>query len=110
VVVVDPRHSETAILADEWLPIKPGTDLALLLAMINVMVNEELYDKKFVREKTVGFDQLGDEIINYPRNGQRKFARYRPRRSFVLPGSSLRPNPGPHPPRIPWCFRIPILE
>jgi thiosulfate reductase/polysulfide reductase chain A len=66
VVVVDPRHSETAILADEWLPIKPGTDLALLLAMINVMVNEELYDKKFVREKTVGFDQLGDEIINYP--------------------------------------------
>jgi thiosulfate reductase/polysulfide reductase chain A len=65
-VVVDPRHSETAILADEWLPIKPGTDLAFLLAMINVMVKEELYDKKFVAEKTVGFEQLGDEIINYP--------------------------------------------
>jgi len=66
VVVVDPRHSETAILADEWLPIKPGTDLAFLLAMINVMVKEELYDKRFVAEKTVGFEQLGDEIINYP--------------------------------------------
>jgi thiosulfate reductase/polysulfide reductase chain A len=65
-VVVDPRHSETAILADEWLPIKPGTDLALLLAMINVMVKEELYDKRFVKEKTVGFEQLEDEIINYP--------------------------------------------
>jgi thiosulfate reductase/polysulfide reductase chain A len=65
-VVVDPRHSETAILADEWLPIKPGTDLALLLSMINVMVKEELYDKRFVQEKTVGFEQLGDEIINYP--------------------------------------------
>lgn len=65
-VVVDPRHSETAILADEWLPIKPGTDLALLLAMINVMVKEELYDRKFVAEKTVGFEQLGDEIVNYP--------------------------------------------
>jgi thiosulfate reductase/polysulfide reductase chain A len=64
-VVVDPRHSETAILADEWLPIKPGTDLAFLLAMINVMVKEELYDKKFVREKTIGFKQLGDEIVNY---------------------------------------------
>jgi len=65
-VVVDPRHSETAILADDWLPIKPGTDLAFLLAMINVMVKEELYDKKFVADKTVGFEQLGDEIINYP--------------------------------------------
>jgi len=65
-VVVDPRHSETAILADEWLPIKPGTDLAFLLSLINVMVKEELYDKKFVAEKTVGFSQLEDEIINYP--------------------------------------------
>jgi len=65
-VVVDPRHNETALLADEWLPIKPGTDLALLLAMINVMVKEELYDKKFVAEKSVGFEELGDEIINYP--------------------------------------------
>jgi len=65
-VVVDPRHSETAILADEWLPIKPGTDLALLLAMINVMVKEGLYDKKFVQERTIGFDQLEEEIVNYP--------------------------------------------
>ena len=65
-VVVDPRHSETAILADDWLPIKPGTDLALLLAMINVMVKEGLYDKAFVKEKTVGFEQLEDEIVNYP--------------------------------------------
>jgi thiosulfate reductase/polysulfide reductase chain A len=66
VVVVDPRHSETAILADEWLPIKPGTDLAFLLGMTNVMVKEELYDKEFVKEKTVGFQQLEDEIVNYP--------------------------------------------
>jgi len=66
VVVVDPRHSETAILADEWLPIKPGTDLAFLLAMINVMIDEKLYDKDFVENHTVGFQQLEDEIINYP--------------------------------------------
>ncbi|MGZ3604006.1 MAG: molybdopterin-dependent oxidoreductase [Thermodesulfobacteriota bacterium] len=66
VVVIDPRHSETAILADEWLPIKPGTDLAFLLGMINVMVKEELYDKEFVKEKTVGFERLEDEIVNYP--------------------------------------------
>ncbi len=66
VVVIDPRHSETAILADEWLPIKPGTDLAFLLAMINVMVKEGLYDKAFMKEKTVGLEQLEDEIVNYP--------------------------------------------
>ncbi len=66
IVVVDPRHSETAILADEWLPIKPGTDLALLLSMINVMVKEGLYDRRFVEQKTVGFEQLEDEIVNYP--------------------------------------------
>jgi thiosulfate reductase/polysulfide reductase chain A len=66
VVVVDPRHSETAIIADEWLPIKPGTDLAFLLGMINVMVKEELVDKEFVKQRTVGFQQLEDEIINYP--------------------------------------------
>src|SRR4030042_3076165 len=65
-IVVDPRHSETAILADEWIPIKPGTDLAFLLSLINVLVKEELYDKEFVREKAVGFEQLEDEIINYP--------------------------------------------
>jgi len=65
-VVIDPRHSETAILADEWLPIKPGTDLAFLLAMINIMIKEELYDREFVEKKTVGFPQLDDEMINYP--------------------------------------------
>ena len=52
-------------MADEWLPIKPGTDLAFLLGMINVMVKEELYDRRFVSEKTVGFQQLKDGIINY---------------------------------------------
>lgn len=66
VVVVDPRHSETAILADEWLPIKPGTDLAFLLSMIHVLVKEELYDKEFVKGKTVGFQELEDETVNYP--------------------------------------------
>ncbi len=65
-VVVDPRHSETAILADEWLAIKPGTDLALLLAMINVLIKEGLYDRDFVRKHTVGFSALEEQIVNYP--------------------------------------------
>lgn len=51
-VVLDPRYSETAAKADEWLPIKPGTDLAFLLAMMNVIISEKLYDAEFVRRYT----------------------------------------------------------
>ncbi|MBI2321474.1 MAG: molybdopterin-dependent oxidoreductase [Chloroflexi bacterium] len=52
-VVVDPRLSPLAAKADEWLPIVPGTDLALLLAMLHVLVNEEgRYDAEFLRRST----------------------------------------------------------
>jgi len=51
-VVLDPRLSEEAARADEWIPIKPGTDLAFLLAMMNVILNEELYDEEFLRKYT----------------------------------------------------------
>jgi thiosulfate reductase/polysulfide reductase chain A len=66
IVVVDPRHNETAILADEWLPIKPGTDLALLLAMAYVLIEEKLYDRDFVAKNTIGFEALKKHIQNYP--------------------------------------------
>ena len=49
-VVVDPRFSTAASKADMWLPIKPGTDTALLLAWINVLVTEERYDRDYVAE------------------------------------------------------------
>jgi thiosulfate reductase / polysulfide reductase chain A len=58
VIVVDPRFSSVATKADYWLPIKPGTDTALLLAWMHVIINEERYDKEYVAEWTVGFDQL----------------------------------------------------
>ena len=48
VVVLDPRMSELASRADEWLPIKPGTDLAFFLSMMHIILKEELYDKEFV--------------------------------------------------------------
>ena len=48
-VVLDPRMSETAALADVWVPIKPGTDLAFLLAMGHVMIKEGLYDEEFLK-------------------------------------------------------------
>jgi anaerobic selenocysteine-containing dehydrogenase len=47
-VAVDPRFSTAASKADWWLPIKPGTDIALLLAWMNVLIAEGLYDKEYV--------------------------------------------------------------
>ena len=58
-VVIDPRCSETAQLTGaEWLPIRPGTDGALALAMINVLVEEELFDEDFADNWTQGFPDL----------------------------------------------------
>jgi len=64
-VVIDPRLSITASMADEWIPIKPGTDLAFMLAMINIIVTEELYDKEFVGKYTQGLDQLKGAVEDY---------------------------------------------
>ncbi len=52
VVVLDPRVSETAAIADIWVPVRPGTDLAFLLAMGHVLVKEGLYDKTFLKNYT----------------------------------------------------------
>ena len=65
VVIVDPRLNNTAPLADEWLAIRPGTDLALVLAMSNVLVTEELYDKDFVTNYSVGFEEYKKTIMEY---------------------------------------------
>jgi anaerobic dimethyl sulfoxide reductase subunit A len=54
VVVIDPRFTATAARADEHIPIRPGTDGALALGMINVILQEGLRDKRFIAENTVG--------------------------------------------------------
>ncbi|TKJ39129.1 nitrate reductase [candidate division LCP-89 bacterium B3_LCP] len=64
-VVVDPRHSVAAGKADWYLPIKPATDIALLLAWMNVIINEDLYDKEYVDKYTVGFEQLVQHVKSY---------------------------------------------
>ncbi len=65
VIVVDPRFSTVAGKADYWLPIKPGTDTALLLAWINVIINEERYDAEYVAEWTEGFEELKAHVQEF---------------------------------------------
>ena len=59
VVVIDPRRTMTVKLADaEWIPIRPGTDCALVLGMCHVFIEEELYDDDFVTHWTVVFEDF----------------------------------------------------
>ncbi|MFN0302074.1 MAG: molybdopterin-dependent oxidoreductase, partial [Burkholderiales bacterium] len=55
-IVIDPRRTSLARIADLWLPIKPGTDAALALAMIHVLFEEQLLDRAFVENWSVGAD------------------------------------------------------
>jgi anaerobic selenocysteine-containing dehydrogenase len=57
-VVIDPKRIPLADRADMYLRIRPGTDGALALAMMNVIINENLYDREFVEKYTTGFDKL----------------------------------------------------
>ena len=57
-IVVDPRYSDTASsLADEWIPLRPSTDNALMDAMMYVIISENLHDKAFIERYTLGFDE-----------------------------------------------------
>jgi len=64
IICLDPRYTESAAtLANEWIPIRPGTDTAMLIAMAYVMVAEKLYDKAFMDKYTVGFDKFLDYLL-----------------------------------------------
>jgi len=64
-VYLDPRATKSTALADKWFPIKPGTDMAVVLAMINVIISENLYDKEFVDKHTHGFKELANHVKQY---------------------------------------------
>ncbi|MBP1605859.1 MAG: molybdopterin oxidoreductase [Acidobacteria bacterium] len=100
VIVVDPRFSIAAGKAKHYLPIKPGTDLALLLAWMHVIVSEKLYDQDYVAQHGFGFEQFAASLVGYtpewayPETGiqpeviretAREMARYRPA-TLVHPG------------------------
>jgi len=65
-VVIDPYRTRTAKLADWYLPINPGTDAALALGMMHVIINENLFDADYVSRYTVGFEELKARAQEYP--------------------------------------------
>ena len=65
-VVIDPYRTRTAACADWYLPINPGTDSALALAMMHVIIGECLYDADYVAKYTLGFEQLREKVKAYP--------------------------------------------
>jgi thiosulfate reductase/polysulfide reductase chain A len=65
VITVDPRFSVAASKSVEWMPIKPGTDIALLLAWMHVIIGEGLYDREYVEVYGYGFEQLQAHIQPY---------------------------------------------
>src|SRR5438046_1494869 len=65
-IVIDPYKTRTARCADWYLPINPGTDVALALAMMHVIINENLYDASYVSSYTLGFDELRKRVQEYP--------------------------------------------
>ncbi len=64
-VVVDPRFSVAANKADIYLPIRPGTDIALLMAWVNYVIQHGLYDKKFVEKNCIGFEDVRNAVKDY---------------------------------------------
>ena len=64
-IVVDPRFSDAASKADYWLPIKPGTDIALLLAWMHVLIYEGLYDEDYIKNYAIGFRELKEHLKNF---------------------------------------------
>ncbi|ANE76787.1 formate dehydrogenase subunit alpha [Dickeya solani] len=65
IIVCDPRHIETARIADLWLPLKNGSNMALVNAFANVLINEGLYNANFVAQHTEGFEEYRNLVAKY---------------------------------------------
>ncbi len=77
-VVIDPYRTRTAACADWYLPINPGTDAALALGMMHVIINEGLHDADYVARYTLGFEQLQRKSAGVSARAGRAMDRYLP--------------------------------
>lgn len=98
VIVVDPVANRNAKKADLWLQIKPGADPALALGMINVIIEEGLYDREFVERWTVGFERLRAHVRPYS-PGKVSEMTWLPAESII---KAARLYAGGKPGRIEW--------
>ncbi|MBI3931023.1 MAG: molybdopterin-dependent oxidoreductase [Chloroflexi bacterium] len=108
VVVIDRRYSVTAAKSDRWLPVNPGSDAALAMALANVIISEGLYDTDFISGWTTGFDEYKELALSYYspqrvaaitgietdtiRQIAREFARSRPAIAWAGRGVAAWPN------------------
>lgn len=105
-IVIDPRRTELAASADEWVNISVETDLAFGLSLLNVIINEQLYDQEFVKSWTVGFDRLvqhvqpltpewAEKITGVPADTIRRIARIyaTTKPAAILDGNGLDMHP-----------------
>jgi len=65
IITVDPRFSTAAGKSDYWLPIKPATDMALLLSWIHEIIYNEYYDREYVEKHCIGFDAIQDHVRDF---------------------------------------------
>ena len=64
-IVLDPRFSTPAGRADVWMPVRPGSDLAVILAWIHLLIKEEKYDRDFIDRYCTGFDELSRHVEDF---------------------------------------------
>lgn len=75
VIVIDHMRSEMAKKASQWIGVRSGTDGALALSMLHVIINEGLYDKEFVEKYTLGFQELREYVQQFPPEVAEKITR-----------------------------------
>lgn len=108
IVVIDPRYSVTAAKSDWWIPINPGTDGALAMAIAHVIISEGRYDTRFIKNWTSGFDEYKELVLSSYRPERvaeitgidasvirqiaREFAQTKPAIAWIGRGASRWPN------------------